>query len=135
MNRRSKRRSAAVDGYLRYLKPGALAQLRDRKMNARTHHRPSDTQISLYQSISSSSPASFSPSRSSIEARSGQQQEVDGSVAVVDGDLPCFTVRFYGPRFPQRKKLMAARSMFCSDPLDDPGPVMDAFTNDFVAAH
>ncbi|KAK1439888.1 hypothetical protein QVD17_05712 [Tagetes erecta] len=130
MNRRFRNRSTAVDGYLRYLKPGALAQLRDSKINAKSHHRSSKSQIYILQSILSSSPVSVSSS--------GSPNSTDdaGAIAVVDVESPCFTVRFYGPSCPQRKKLMAARSMFCSEPATDgTGPVTDGFSNEFLAAH
>ncbi|KAI3675262.1 hypothetical protein L1987_84850 [Smallanthus sonchifolius] len=133
MNRRLRNRSAAVDGYLRYLKPGTLAQLRDRKINARTHYRSSVSQIYLSRAPPLS-PASFSPSRSPNADASGQQEEAVGPTAVSDGESPCFSVRFYGPRCPHRKKLMAARSMFYSERSDGPAPVIDAFTNDFLVA-
>ncbi|MFS7998533.1 hypothetical protein Hanom_Chr12g01154991 [Helianthus anomalus] len=131
MNRRIRNRSAAVDGYLRYLKPGALAQLRDRKINARTHYRSADYQISLSRA-SPSSPAAVSPSRSLNAAGSTPQPDA----AVVDAELPCFSPRFYGPRCPQRKKLMAVR-LFCSEPSDGSGSgsAIDAFSSDSLAAH
>ncbi|KAI3769697.1 hypothetical protein L6452_00808 [Arctium lappa] len=150
MNRRIRRRSAITHGYLRYLKPGALAKLRDSKINAITHHRSSDSQIYLFRAISLSSGTGASPSRSpaasplrSPNGAGQQQQEAAGTVAATDGGSPCFSVRFYGPRCPQRKKLMAARSMFFMNPnpnpnlpaSDGPEPVIDAFTNDFLVAH
>ncbi|KAK9056691.1 hypothetical protein SSX86_024053 [Deinandra increscens subsp. villosa] len=127
MNRRIRPRSAAVHGHLRYLKPGALAQLRYRKIHARTHRRSSDIQISP----SRITPDSASPSRSG----SVQQQEAPGTTAVADGESPNFPVRFYGPRCPQRKKLMAARLTFHSEQAGGSEPVIDAFTNDFLVAH
>ncbi|CAH1450269.1 unnamed protein product [Lactuca virosa] len=141
MNRRIRNRSSTADGYLRYLKPGALAQLRDSKIIAKSHHRSSISQIYLHR-VSSLSPLS-SPSRSPNAAGVGQQQQEEGTgtVAAADGGSPCFSVRFYGPRCPQRKKLMAARSMFFLDPnpntptSDGPEPVIDAFPNDFLVAH
>ncbi|XP_076935582.1 uncharacterized protein LOC143602303 [Bidens hawaiensis] len=115
MNRRNRNRSTAT--YLRYLKPGALAQLRDSKINARSHHLR----------VTPSSPVASSPPRSPTTA--------------VDAGSPCFSIRLYGPRCPQRKKLMAARSALFLSPSvigptsDGPEPVIDGFANDFVAAH
>ncbi|KAL4555573.1 hypothetical protein LXL04_038196 [Taraxacum kok-saghyz] len=141
MNRRIRRQSATADGYLRFLKPGALAQLRDSKIIAKTHHRSAISQIYLHRASSLSPVAS--PSRSPNDAAVAQQQQEGdaGTVPVADGGSPCFSVRFYGPRCPQRKKLMAARSMFFLDPSpnvptsDGPEPVIDAFLNDFLVAH
>ncbi|MFS7982815.1 hypothetical protein Hanom_Chr10g00967211 [Helianthus anomalus] len=67
------------------------SQLRDRKINARTHYRSSDYQI-LLSRASLSSPAAVSPSRSVNAAGSTPQPDA----AVVDGESPCFSSRFYG---------------------------------------
>ncbi|KAI3786351.1 hypothetical protein L1987_39963 [Smallanthus sonchifolius] len=134
MNRWIRTRSTANHGYLRYLKPGALAQLRDSKINVRTHHRSSDSQIYPPRAVPSSHVAS-SPSRSPNAA------EATGAIAAVDGGSPCFSMRLYGPRCPQRKKLVAARSIYFLNPnpssstSDGPEPVIDAFSNDFLLAH
>ncbi|KAI3798681.1 hypothetical protein L1987_33959 [Smallanthus sonchifolius] len=79
----------------------------------RTHCRSSISEIYLSRAPPLS-PASFSPSRSPIVDASNQ---------------------FYALCYPRRKKLMAARSMFYSEPSDGPVPVIDAFTNDFLVAH
>ncbi|XP_076941513.1 uncharacterized protein LOC143611105 [Bidens hawaiensis] len=111
MNRRIRTQYAAVkfdnNNYLRYLKPGALAQLRDSKINARSHIRSPDYQICLHRVTPSS------PSRMFNAAGGGaqQQQEVAGGLTVSDGELPFVSVRFSAPRCLQRKKLMAVRSM------------------------
>ncbi|KAI3695475.1 hypothetical protein L1987_78472 [Smallanthus sonchifolius] len=134
MNRRIKSRSTANHGCLRYLKPGALAQFRDSKINARTHHRSSDSQIYPPRALPSS-PVASSPSISPNVA------EDTGTIAAVDGGSPCFSMRLYGPRCPQRKKLMAARSIYFLNPnpnsptSDGPELVIDAFSNDFLLAH
>ncbi|KAJ0798187.1 hypothetical protein HanPI659440_Chr04g0182091 [Helianthus annuus] len=133
MNRRIRRRSTTTSSFLRYLKPGALAQLRDSKIIARTHHRSSDSQIYLSRTLSPQ--VSSSPSRSPSAAVSTQQPDDTATIAAaVDGGSPFFPVRFYGPRCPQRKKLMAARSICFLNPSstvvtsDGPEPVIDGFS-------
>ncbi|KAK9077342.1 hypothetical protein SSX86_005679 [Deinandra increscens subsp. villosa] len=115
MNRRIRKQSSAMkseSSYLRFLKPGALAQLRDSKINARSHLRSPDSQIYLHRAIPSS-PTS-SPSRSfNIQQ---QQPEAAGALATVDGELPFLSARFYAPRCLQRKKLMAVRSSCYMNP-------------------
>ncbi|TYH78538.1 hypothetical protein ES332_D04G232800v1 [Gossypium tomentosum] len=77
--------------FLKYLKPGALARLRDSRISARSH-RPSPVfQISL-------------PDLPSNDVRSF-------SIAV--DSIPCFvaTRRAYGPKCLQRKKLSAGKGM------------------------
>ncbi|KAL8264528.1 hypothetical protein R6Q59_022658 [Mikania micrantha] len=106
MNRRIRSQSAAVkpeNSYLRFLKPGALAQLRDSKINARSHLRSPNSQICLHRAIPSS------PTSGGIIQQ--QQQEVTGALTTADGEPPFLSARFYAPRCLQRKKLMAARSM------------------------
>ncbi|XP_024959762.1 uncharacterized protein LOC112500497 [Cynara cardunculus var. scolymus] len=134
MNHRIRKRSVAKksdNGYLRYLRPGALAQLRDSKINARSHLRSYDTQISIHRAISSSLTSSQSGSPSTSGVIQQQQQEVTGTFTTTDGELPFISARFYEPRCPQRKKLMAAKSMFYlnhnSNSLntDGPEPVVD----------
>ncbi|KAF5814269.1 hypothetical protein HanRHA438_Chr03g0119921 [Helianthus annuus] len=103
MNRRIRHQSTTTNSnhhYLRFLKPGALAQLRDSKIIARSHHlRSPVSQISLHRVTPSSPPSS--PSR-----------EVAGALTTIsDGELPFLTPRSYAPRCVQRKKLMAVRSM------------------------
>ncbi|KAE8657392.1 putative beta-1,3-galactosyltransferase 2-like [Hibiscus syriacus] len=119
MNRRS--RSLArhslprSEPFLRYLKPGALARLRDSRISARSHRTSS-----LFQ-ISPSLPSSN-----------------DGQLflsAAMDG-FPCFvpTARVFGPRCLQRRKLIAAKGMlFQSSALsamDLPDPVVDLLASE-----
>ncbi|XP_019158850.1 PREDICTED: uncharacterized protein LOC109155685 [Ipomoea nil] len=115
MHRRTSRKSdaAAAASYLRYLKPGALAQLRDSRISARTH-RVFASQLQISSPLRSpSSPAHVVP---------------------VDG-FPCSPVRIRGPRCPQRKKLVAAKAMFFSvpgpsSPVSQPHEsVVDLFSN------
>ncbi|XP_052178810.1 uncharacterized protein LOC127792375 [Diospyros lotus] len=119
MNRRIRRPSSknsgftSAEAYLRYLKPGALARLRDSRISARSHRTDSHLQISL----------SRAPAPSTAP-------QIDGS--------PCFSVRIYGPRCPQRKKLIAAKSVFFSpgSPVSDsPDSIVDVFSNDILVAH
>nr|GMD38474.1 Peptidyl-prolyl cis-trans isomerase [Ipomoea batatas] len=114
MHRRTSRKSdAAAASYLRYLKPGALAQLRDSRISARTHRVcASQLQIS-FPLRSPSSPAHVLPADA----------------------FPCSPVRIRGPRCPQRKKLVAAKAMFFSvpvpsSPVSQPHEsVVDLFSN------
>ncbi|KAI3804938.1 hypothetical protein L1987_26835 [Smallanthus sonchifolius] len=129
MNRRIRNQSAATkpeNSYLRFLKPGALAQLRDSKINARTHLRSSDSQIYLHRAIPSS-PTSPSRSLNTAGIIQQQQQDVTGNLTTADGELPFLSARFYAPRCLQRKKLMAVRSMCYlnhnSSSLTSDGPV------------
>ncbi|XWS34272.1 hypothetical protein CRYUN_Cryun21dG0026500 [Craigia yunnanensis] len=100
--------------FLKYLKPGALARLRDSRISARSHR------ISSVFQISPSSPAS----------NSGQS-----FFAAIDG-FPCFTVtgRVYGPMCLQRKKLFAAKGMLflnsTQSALDLPDPQPDLLTSE-----
>ncbi|KAE8663902.1 putative beta-1,3-galactosyltransferase 2-like [Hibiscus syriacus] len=119
MNRRS--RSLArhslprSEPFLKYLKPGALARLRDSRISARSHRTSS-----LFQ-ISPSFPSS----------NGGQLS----SSAAVDG-FPCFvpTARVYGPRCLQRRKLVAAKGMLfqssSQSALDLPDPVVDLLASE-----
>ncbi|KAJ8749346.1 hypothetical protein K2173_018833 [Erythroxylum novogranatense] len=87
--------------FLRFLKPGALAQLRDSRISARSYRLP---QIS---------PApSPSPSPPSIP----QSQLIS-----MDAAFPCFSPLIYGPRCPRRKKLLPAKAALLSpSPPSDP---------------
>ncbi|XP_058073215.1 uncharacterized protein LOC131221648 [Magnolia sinica] len=100
----------------KYLKPGALAQLRNSRINSRSR-------LPHLQSLHIPSP----PSVTNIAAQ----------IAAIDA-LPCFAAKIYGPRFPQRKKLVASKSVFFapSSPAPDPSDsLMDVFTSDLVIAH
>ncbi|KAK9286028.1 hypothetical protein L1049_025231 [Liquidambar formosana] len=116
------------EGFNRYLKPGALARLRDSRISARSFRFDSHSQISLYRSPSPSSPPSLSPTNSQPQ------------VAMIDG-FPCFAGRIYGPRCPQRKKLVATKSVFflssspASPVSDSPDSIIDVFNTDILVAH
>ncbi|GMN61736.1 hypothetical protein TIFTF001_030828 [Ficus carica] len=106
--------------FLKYLKPGALAQIRDSRISARSHRAIALSQIR-------SSPPSSPPST-----------PVQTPVGSTDG-FPCFSGRVYGPRCPQRKKLVASKSVLFSSQtpsspvLDAPDPIIDVFGSDIVA--
>ncbi|KAK8322668.1 hypothetical protein V6Z11_A12G185300 [Gossypium hirsutum] len=118
MNRRS--RSLArhplprSEPFLKFLKPGALARLRDSRISARSHRSTSLFQVS----------PSFPP------FNGGQPFST-----AMDG-FPCFvpTPTVYGPRCPQRKKLIATKGMlFLSSTQsapDLPDPVVDLLTSE-----
>ncbi|XVF85667.1 hypothetical protein PTKIN_Ptkin17bG0134700 [Pterospermum kingtungense] len=113
MNRRtrplSRHHLIRSEPFLKHLKPGALARLRDSRISARSHRSTSVFQISP-------------PSPSS---NGGQQLS-----AAADG-FPCFPASgtVYGPRCLQRKKLFAAKGMLflnsTQSALDLPDPVVD----------
>ncbi|KAA3463466.1 hypothetical protein EPI10_007812 [Gossypium australe] len=77
--------------FLKYLKPGALARLRDSRISARSHRPSPAFQISL-------------PAPSSNDVR---------SFSVSVDSFPCFvaTRTAYGPKCLQRKKLSAGKGM------------------------
>ncbi|KAM5580645.1 hypothetical protein ABKV19_010076 [Rosa sericea] len=126
MNRRARttHRSSPnrSEPFLKYLKPGALAQIRDSRISSSRSHR-----INWISQIRSTPP--LSPS-----ADSGLPQ-----ITVAADGFPCFSGRIYGPRCPQRKKLVAGKSvMFLrpSSPVSDsPDPIIDLFSSDILAAH
>ncbi|RAL42870.1 hypothetical protein DM860_009377 [Cuscuta australis] len=86
---------AASASYLRYLKPGALARLRDSRISARNHRA-----VGSRLPICSVHDSPAAPTH------------------IVPGDgFPCSPVRIRGPRCPQRKKLVASKAAFFSIPL------------------
>ena len=126
MNRRTrgliKSPSRRAEHFHKYLKPGALARIRDSRISARSHRINSLFQISLDWA---SLPSSPSPS--------------DGQALVNSGEgIPCFGGRIYGPQCPQRKKLMAAKSVsfISADPASDlPDSIIESFSNDILVAN
>ncbi|OAY33106.1 hypothetical protein MANES_13G070200v8 [Manihot esculenta] len=126
MKRRSPLSFSRTEPYLRFLKPGALAQLRDSRISARSHRVNSLRLIALHRVSRPSSPSS--------DSVQPQLNNFDG--------MPCFLSRFYGPRCPQRKKLVAAKSVLflCSRPSspvsDSPDPIINLLNSDsIVVAH
>ncbi|CAM8888041.1 unnamed protein product [Rhodiola kirilowii] len=122
MHRRTRSIPSSAESFNRYLKPGALARIRDSRITARSQRV--HTVSSFHRPLSSSPPVPASPS--------AINQQIDAS--------PCLSGRVYGPRFPQRKKLVAARSLCYFIP---PSPVaveagdsaaVDVFGTD-IAAH
>ncbi|XAR68099.1 hypothetical protein NMG60_11003109 [Bertholletia excelsa] len=120
--RRSSAKNRSDEGYLRYLKPGALAKLRDSRISARSQRSDLLIQISLCRTLSPASPP------------------VNAQASAIDG-FPCFAGRIYGPRCPQRKKLVAAKAVYflnsnpASPVSDSPDSVVDLFSNDILLAH
>ncbi|KAF8410726.1 hypothetical protein HHK36_003263 [Tetracentron sinense] len=115
------------EGFHRYLKPGALAQLRDSRISARSQKPNLQTQIYLYRFTKSI------PISSSLQIGDNIQTQI----ATID-EFPCFSGRIYGPRCPQRKKLVAAKSFFflSSSPSipvsDSPDSLMDVLNTDLL---
>jgi hypothetical protein len=100
----------------KFLKPGTLAQIRDSRIRARSHHRNSRSQISIDRLTSMSLSGSSSP----------QPQ------ATIIDDFPVFANQNYGPRCLQRKKLIAAKSVFFVSISNSPDLVNDTFGDGFI---
>ncbi|KAL5972615.1 hypothetical protein ACLOJK_039420 [Asimina triloba] len=102
----------------KYLKPGALAQLRNSRINSRSR-------LLILPNLPAPPPP---PSSANANAN---------AAAAIDA-FPCFAAKIYGPRFPQRKKLVASKSVFFapSSPVPDASDsLMDVFASDLVVAH
>ncbi|XP_023530330.1 uncharacterized protein LOC111792933 [Cucurbita pepo subsp. pepo] len=102
MNRRSRAFSRSSkshsETFHKYLKPGALAQIRNSRMIARFNR------VNLVSQIYSTRSSSLSPPTAPIDSALLQVNIVDAS--------PCFAGRVYGPLCLQRKKLLAAKSLW-----------------------
>ncbi|KAL5730736.1 hypothetical protein ACHQM5_003529 [Ranunculus cassubicifolius] len=122
MNRRIRTRSTLKvdDMSLKYLKPGALAQIRDSKISARSQKPSMKTQIALYRLVTGAQPTTDS-----------------NQVLMITNGYPCFARRFYSPSCPQRKKLVAAKYFhFSPSSPSHTDSVMDLLNNtDFLVAH
>ncbi|GFS31511.1 hypothetical protein Acr_00g0017780 [Actinidia rufa] len=120
MNSRVRSAKRSDEAYLRYLKPGALAKFRDLRISARSHRTDLQIHISL---------------------RSHSSSTVRTQIAAAIDGFPCFAGSIYGPWCSQRKKLVAAKSVFFlssnpSSPVSDsPDSIMDVFSNDILVAH
>ncbi|XP_054792818.1 uncharacterized protein LOC129298432 [Prosopis cineraria] len=116
---------ARAEQFQKYLKPGALARMRDSRISAKSHRLNSLCQISLRRATPPSSPRSTA----------GQSQ------IIVGDSFPCFVGRIFGPRCPQRKKLTAVKSVLYittspSNPApDSPDLIIDSFGNDILVAN
>ncbi|KAK7272289.1 hypothetical protein RJT34_28792 [Clitoria ternatea] len=118
MNRRT--RAAIPQNFHKYLKPGALARIRDSRISARSHRLNSLCQIPLHR-------APLSPLLSDVD-----QPQFNA----VDAGFPILVARIYSPRCPQRKKLMAAKSVFfvpVNPAADSPDLVIDSLNSDLLA--
>ncbi|CAJ1956313.1 unnamed protein product [Sphenostylis stenocarpa] len=121
MNRRT--RPSIPNSFHKYLKPGALARIRDSRISARSHRLNAILrhQISLHRP----------PSPSPLPA-------ADQPQAATDAAFPFFVARICGPRCPQRKKLMAAKSVLflpVSPAADSPDLVIDTLGSDLLVAN
>ncbi|PKA46710.1 hypothetical protein AXF42_Ash019693 [Apostasia shenzhenica] len=105
----------------RFLRPGALARLRDSKISARSPR--SKLRTAQIPAVRFSSPASPSDGPPPVDGFEGQLIQFFAS-------RPC------GPRLLQRKKLAAAKYVFFAPPSPDPSEtVMEVLGTDLVAAH
>ncbi|CAM8925943.1 unnamed protein product [Rhodiola kirilowii] len=95
MHRRTRSIPISAESFNRYLKPDALARIRDSRIIARSHRV--HTVPSFHRPLSSSTLVPASPSAIC-------HQSTNRRISLLSG-------RMYGPRFPQRKKLIAARSL------------------------
>ncbi|KAL1369916.1 hypothetical protein HN51_000262 [Arachis hypogaea] len=115
----------------KYLKPGALARIRDsRIISARSHRIGSICQIPLRRTSPPSSPLHTPQDTTAAQPQANAAASFDG--------FPFFVARIYGPRCPQRKKLMAAKSVMfvpVSPAADSPDLVIDSFGSDFIVAN
>ncbi|WOL15703.1 hypothetical protein Cni_G24484 [Canna indica] len=75
----------------RFLRPGALARLRDSRISSARYPRS----VAIHRLSLPPSPSPAAPSDAS---------QIDG--------IPCFVSRAHGPRIMQRKKLAAAKCIF-----------------------
>ncbi|KAJ9153787.1 hypothetical protein P3X46_027190 [Hevea brasiliensis] len=92
--------------FCRYLKPGALAQLRNSKISARSHKPISISYFSTHPVYSS---------------------QIHPQISITD-EVPCFLSKIYHARCLKRKKLMATRSVLLLN-LGPSSPVLDSSNN------
>ncbi|KAF6168133.1 hypothetical protein GIB67_011518 [Kingdonia uniflora] len=126
-------RSFCSSSYNKYLKPGALAQLRDSRFRS-TKPKPNlKTQISIRRVNSLNSSAS------SLITNGATQTQIS-----IDG-FPCFAGRIYGPRCTQRKKIVAAKSIYYLSTTDSspesvsvsvsPESLLNVLNSDLIVSH
>ncbi|KAG4981145.1 hypothetical protein JHK82_034393 [Glycine max] len=114
----TKTRPSIPHPFHKYLKPGALARIRDSRISARSHRLNS----LLRHQISLNRPPSPPPLPNS------DQPQATANANAADASFPFFLARIYGPRCPQRKKLMAAKSILfvpVNPAADSPDLVID----------
>jgi hypothetical protein len=115
-------RPTLPNNFHKFLKPGALARIRDSKITARSHRLNSLSQISIYRLPSTPPPPS----------------STDQTQTTASDGFPFFVSGIYGPRCPQRKKLVAAKSVFFvpgSPAAGSTDLVVDSFGGDIIAAN
>ncbi|KAI0497894.1 hypothetical protein KFK09_021132 [Dendrobium nobile] len=107
----------------RFLRPGALARLRDSKISARS---PRSALKTAPLAVSRFSPPASPVAAAPLPPEDGG----DGELIRFFASRPC------GPRQLKRKKLAAAKYVFFSPPSPDPSDsVLDVFSVDLVIAH
>ncbi|XP_047336126.1 uncharacterized protein LOC124939725 [Impatiens glandulifera] len=115
-----KNKSSEKTTYLRYLKPGALAKIRDSRISAMM-----SSQRNELKKIEISPPPP--PINGMVQSPPAEAND--------DGSVLCFTGRMNnGPRFPQRKKLMAGRSFFFTSPPPTDSPVDSSEDDDALSS-
>ncbi|PKA48657.1 hypothetical protein AXF42_Ash018474 [Apostasia shenzhenica] len=113
----------AVERLQRFLRPGALALLRDSKISARS---PRSTLKSCQIAAIRLSPPASPAARAVPPPPDGAEGEL----------IRFFVPRPCGPRLLQRKKLTAAKYVFFSPPSPDLSEfILDVITADPVTAH
>ncbi|KAH7675594.1 hypothetical protein IHE45_08G145600 [Dioscorea alata] len=113
--------SSLDDRIYRFLRPGALARLRDSRITARAQRSAAaatSVKVHMDYILPLLPPSSPSPPLDQIDRP------------------PCFAVRIYGPQYPQRKKLAASKSFSFPPSSEVDDQILDFFGGaDFVAAH
>ncbi|KAG6528657.1 uncharacterized protein LOC122049285 [Zingiber officinale] len=112
---RAKPSPSSVDERIhRFLRPGALARLRDSRISTAR-----SASLALLDLALPSFPSPHAP-----------------PPAQIDGVRPFFASRTYGPQFLRRKKLAAAKSVYIAPSSPDlADPFLEAFGVDLVAAY
>eukprot|EP01018_Ginkgo_biloba_P009234 Gb_31914 [translate_table: standard] len=83
----------------KYLKPGALAQLRDARISARSQSFLAARRCFIVPNTEQGIP--------NVSARVTLLSQPQASIIE---ETPCFKVRSFGPCYPQRKKLVASKA-------------------------
>ncbi|XP_078437996.1 uncharacterized protein LOC144708498 [Wolffia australiana] len=120
------------DKFHKFLRPGALARLRDTRISSRS---PRTTAFLLVTGRAHR----LSPPPSAGDG-GGAAAGAQIPAALFDGSHFFAGRRVRGPRFPQRKKLHASRAVFlipgspAESPADDLS-ILDQMNSDFLLAH